>query len=199
MHADSPHRDLHRDLHHRYFRAKEGHWRGKVGFEITGPQALRASPLRSLDKWSMRSMALASRRLSTLVLSTTVDYASRGHQNEVLHTTRMSSLGVTLFRSREAILLGDDGLSFRVRGAQAFFPRLWKATEWFAYGAVAADHDGAVYQIPLFGVTMEQRTRMTPQGLEVTQMSPFSRASILLVWQRALRGESSAAPDSAGT
>ena len=120
MQTDSPHGDS----HHRYFRAKEGHWRGRVGFEITSPQRLQASPVRSLDKWSMRSMALVSRRTSTLVLSTTVDYASRGHQNEVLHTTRISSLGITLFRSQEAILLGDDGLSFRVRGAQAFFPRL---------------------------------------------------------------------------
>ena len=182
--------ELRGQSHHRYFRAKEGRWRGRVGFEITSPERLQASPVRSLDRWSMRSMALVSRRLSSLVLSTTVDYASRGEQNEVLHTTRMSSLGITLFRSQEAILLGDDGLSFRVRGAQAFFPRLWKATDWVAHGAVAADHDGAVYHMPFFGETMEQHTRMTPQGLEVIQTTPFSRASILLVWQRALRDES---------
>ena len=147
----------------------------------------------------MRSMALASRRMSALVLSTTVDYASRGHQNEVLHTTRMSSLGVTLFRSREAILLDADGHSFRVTGAQAFFPRLWKTTEWVAHGAVAADHDGAVYNMPFFGDAMEQHTRMTPEGLEVIQTTAFSRASILLQWQRALRDESSAVADLAGT
>jgi hypothetical protein len=140
-------------------------------------------------------MALVSRRLSTLVLSTTVDYAGRGHLNEVLHTTRMSNLGITLFRSREAILLADDGRSFRMTGTQAFFPRLWKATEWAAHGAVAADHDGAVYHIPFFGVTIEQHTRMTPQGLEVIQTTPFSRANILLQWQRPLRAESNAAPD----
>jgi len=179
MHTDSP--------HHRYFRAKEGHWKGKVRFEITDPQQLRASPLRLLDKWSVWSMALVSRHLSTLVLSTTVDYASQGRQNEVMHTTRMSNLGVTLFRSREAISLDDDGYSFRMTGAQAFFPRLWKATEWAAHGAVAADHDGAVYHIPFFGVTLAQHTRMAPQGLEVIQTTPFSRASILLRWQHPLR------------
>jgi len=178
MHTDSP--------HHRYFRAKEGHWRGKLRFEITDRQRLWASPLRWRDKWSMWSMALTSRRLSTLVLSTTVDYASQGGQNKVLHTTRMSNLGITLFRSQEAILLDDDGFSFQMTGTQAFFPRLGKSTAWTAHGAVAADHDGAVYHIPFFGVTIEQHTRMTPQGLEVIQTTPFSRANILLQWQRSL-------------
>src|SRR5688572_16599680 len=187
MHTDSP--------HHRYFRAKEGHWRGKVRFEITDPQRLRASPLRLRDKWSMWSMALIS-RLSPLVLSTTVDYARQGHQNEVLHTTRMSNLGITLFRSQETILFDDDGHSFRMTGRQAFFPRLWKATEWAAHGAVAADHDGAVYHIPFFGVVMEQHTRMTLRGLEVIQTTPFSHASIMLQRQRSLRANP-AAPDPA--
>jgi hypothetical protein len=180
MYTDAP--------HHRYFQAKEGHWRGTLRLEITDPRQLRASPLRLLDRWSMWSMAIAS-RLSTLVLSTTVDYASRGHRNEVLHTTRMTNLGVTLFRSQEVILLGDDGHSFRMTGTEAYFPRLWKATEWAAHGAVAAGHDGAAYHIPFCGVTIEQHTRMTPQGLEVIQTMPFSRASILLRWQRPLRAE----------
>ena len=190
---------MHTDLpHHRYFRAKEGHWRGNVRFEITDPRRLRASPLRALDKLSVRSMALVSRRLSSLVLSTTVDYVSQGHRNEVSHTTRMSSWGITLFRSREVILLDDDGRSFRMTGAQAFFPRLWVATEWAAHGAVAADHDGAVYHIPFFGVLMEQHTRMTPQGLEISQTTPFSRASIQLRWQRTLRAEPGATADGGG-
>lgn len=157
----------------------EGHWCGKLRFEISDPQRLRVSALRRLDRWSVWSMALVS-RLSTLVLSTTVDYASRGHQNEVLHTTRTSNLGVTLFRSRETILLDDDGCSFRMTGTQAFFPRLWKKTKWAAHGAVHANHDGAVYYIPFFGETIEQRTRVTPEGLEVIQTTPFSRAIILL-------------------
>ena len=174
-HPDSPHR--------RYFRAKEGRWRGPIRLDITDRRRFRASTLRVSDQWSMWAMALVSRHTSTLVLSTTVDFASRGNRNEVVHTTRMSNLGVTLFRSRETILLGDDGRSFRMAGTQAFFPRLGKATEWAAHGAVAADHDGAVYHIPFLGETIEQRTRMTPQGLEVVQTTPFSRATILLRWQ----------------
>lgn len=132
-------------------------------------------------------MDLVSRRLATLMMSTTIDHASQGHQNEVLHTTRMSNLGITLFRSRETIRLDDDGHSFRMTGTQAFFPRLWKATDWVAHGAVATDHDGAVYHIPFFGVILEQRTRMTPQDLEVIQTTPFSRANILLRWQHAMK------------
>jgi len=179
MHTDSP--------HHRYFRAKEGHWTGKVRLEITDPRRLRSSTLGPLNRWSLWSMALVSRRLSTLVLSTTMDYAGQGHRNQVLHTTRTSNLGVTLYRSRETILLDDDGRSFRLAGTEAFFPRLGKMTEWAAHGAVATDHDGATYHIPFFGEVLEQQTRMTPQGLEVTQVTPFSRASILLRWQRPLR------------
>lgn len=177
----------------------EGHWRGKVRFEITDPKRLRASTLRRTDRWSVWAMALVSRRLSTLVLSTSVDYASRGHRNEVLHTTRTSNLGVTLYRSRETIVLGDDGRSFRMTGTQAFFPRLWRTTEWAAHGTVAADHTGAVYHIPFFGETIEQQTRVTPEGLEVVQTTPFSRARILLRLQRPLRAEPAAAPDPVGT
>lgn len=190
MHNDAP--------HHRYYQAMEGHWRGKVRFEITDPKRLRASILRVMDRWSVWAMALISRHASTLVLSTSLDYASRGHRNEVLHTTRTSSLGVTLFRSREVILLEDDGRSFRMTGSQAFFPRLWKTTEWTAHGAVAPDHDGAVYHIPFFGETIEQHTRRTPQGLEVIQTTPFSRASILLRLQRPLRAEPGTAADGEG-
>lgn len=196
---DSPDLAMHNDApHHRYYRAMEGHWRGKVRFEITDPKRLRVSTLRVMDRWSVWAMALISRHASTLVLSTSVDYASRGHRNVVLHTTRTSSLGVTLFRSREVILLEDDGRSFRMTGTQAFFPRLWKTTEWTAHGTVAPDHDGAVYHIPFFGETIEQHTRMTPQGLEVIQTTPFSRACILLQLQRPLRAEPDTEADGGG-
>src|SRR5215831_2393588 len=98
---DSPDLPMHTDRpHHRYYRAMEGHWRGKVRFEITNPKRLRASTLRLMDRWSVWAMSIMSCRLSTLILSTSVDYASRGYRNEVLHTTRTSNLGVTLFRSR---------------------------------------------------------------------------------------------------
>ena len=107
-------------------------------------------------------------------------------------------LGNHPFRSQETILLDDDGHSFRMTGSQTFFPRLWKATTWSAHGAVAADHDIAVYHIPFFGVTLEQRTRVTSQGLEVIQTTPFSWASILLRWQRPLRTEPDPAADGGG-
>lgn len=190
MHTDSP--------HHRYYRAVEGRWRGKVRFEVTDPKRLRASTLRLTNRWSVWVMALMSGRLSTLVLSTSVDYASRGHRNEVLHTTRTSNLGVTLFRSRETIRLEDDGRSFRMTGTQAFFPRMWRTAEWAARGAVAEDHGSAVYHIPFFGETIEQHTRVTPQGLEIIQTTPFSRASILLRLQRRPGAEPGAAADGGG-
>ncbi|VTT98836.1 Uncharacterized protein OS=Plesiocystis pacifica SIR-1 GN=PPSIR1_40060 PE=4 SV=1 [Gemmataceae bacterium] len=174
--------------HHRYFRAKEGHWRGKIRFAVTDPRGLRASSVRWADKWSFRSTSLAS-RLSGLVLRTTVDYASGGDRNEVLHTTRVSNFGVPVYRSAETFFLGDDGRSFRIEGREAFFPFL-RRTVWTGSGEVATDHDGASYLIPVFGLTMEQETRMTADGLEITQRTAFTRADILLIWQRPLKAAS---------
>ena len=168
--------------HHRYFRAKEGHWRGKIRFELTDPRGLRASSMPPADQWSLRCLSLAS-RLSALVLDTTVE--CRGYA--VLHTTRVTNLGVPVYRSAETILLEEDGRSFRVEGREGFFPFLRQA-DWIGRGAVAADHDGAAYQLPCFGLAMEQTTRMTAAGLAVVQHTAFSRADILLTWQRPLRG-----------
>jgi hypothetical protein len=169
-------------VHHRYFRANDGHWRGKIRFRLTDPRGLRARSMPLADKWSLRCLSLAS-RLSALVLTTTVE--CRGH--DVLHTTRVTNLGVPVYRSAETILLEEDGRSFRVEGREAFFPSLRRA-DWSGRGMVAADHDGAAYQIPCFGLAMEQETRVTPAELEVVQRTPFSRADVLLTWQRPLRG-----------
>jgi hypothetical protein len=136
-------------------------------------------------------LSLAS-RLSALILTTTVDYTSRGHQDEVLHTTKVSNFGVPVYRSTETIFLEDGGRRFRVEGRENFFPFLRPAA-WAATGAVAADHDGAAYRIPCFGLTMEQETRMTAGGLEVTQRTAFTRAAILLKWQRRSRAKPEAA------
>jgi hypothetical protein len=171
--------------HHQYFRAKEGRWRGKIQFQVTDPRGLRASSLRMAEKWSFRSLSLAS-RLSALVLTTSVDYASRGNRNEVRHTTRVTNLGIPVYRSSEVIFLADDGRSFRIECREAFFP-FFRSANWTAEGAVAADHDGAVYRIPCFGLMMDQFTRTTAEGLEITQRTTFTRASILLKWQRGLR------------
>jgi hypothetical protein len=190
MHTDAP--------HHRYYRALEGRWRGRIRFEVTDPKRLQASGLRLMDRWSLWSMALASRRPVTLVLSTTLDYAGGGHRGEVRHTTRTTCLGVTVYRGRETILLADDGRSFRMEGAQAFFPRLWAADEWAGDGAVDADHGGAVYRIPFFGERMEQRTRVVPEGLEIVQTTPFSRAAALLRRRPSPRTEPGPPPDRRG-
>jgi len=180
--------------HHHYFRAKQGHWRGKIRFVLTDPRGLRASSVRWADKWSLRTLSVAS-RLSGLVLKTTVDYTSRGHLDEVLHTTRVTNLGMPVYRSAETIFLGGDGNGFRIEGRESFFPFL-RSADWAAEGAVAADHDGAAYRIPCFGLTMEQVTRTSPEGLEITQRTAFTRATILLKWQRALKPRPVAVPAS---
>jgi hypothetical protein len=155
--------------HHRYFRAKEGRWRGKIRFELTDPRGLRGSSLSLRDRWSLRSLSLAS-RLSVLTLTTTVDYTGRGQRNEVLHTTRVSNLGVPVYRSEETIFLEDDGRTLRIEGREAFFPFL-RSAGWVGGGAVATDHDGAAYRIPCFGLTMGQENVLRYPSIV------FSRAS----------------------
>ena len=69
------------------------------------------------------------RRLSALVLNTTVEC----RENDVLHTTRVTNLGVPVYRSAETILLEEDGRSFRVEGREGFFPFLRRA-DWIGRG-----------------------------------------------------------------
>lgn len=66
-----------------------------------------------------------------------------------------------------------------------FFPFL-RRPDWSGSGEIATDHDGASYRIPVFGLTMEQVTRKTGDGLQTTQRTTFTRAGILLKWQHPL-------------
>lgn len=147
---------------------------------ITDPRRLRASALSMAGRLSVWSMVMMSRCYWLPVFSTTVDSTNRTRHNQILHTTRISILGITLFRGQETILLDDDGQSFRMKGTQSLFPLFWKKTRWEAHGAVSGDHDGAVYHIPFFGEMLDQHTRMTRDGLLMVQTTPFSRAVILL-------------------
>lgn len=164
--------------HHRYFRTKEGRWTGSFVLKITDLPQLRA--MQWFERWSIRFMAFSARYLSAPTLSTSIDYSTRGAQNEVVHTTRMSNWGFTVFCSVETITLEADGRSFRMAGKQSCFPFLWKSSAWGARGSVAIDFDGAAYQIPWFGLMIKQNTRMTKEGLEVIQKTPFSEAVVLL-------------------
>src|SRR5688572_27314844 len=96
-------------LHHRYFRAKDGHWRGKIRFRVTDPRGLRASSIPFADKWSLRCLSLAS-RLSALTLRTSVE--CRG--NDVLHTTRVTNLGIpVVFPKKNGVeVKGVSGCAF---------------------------------------------------------------------------------------
>lgn len=172
-------------LNFQYYQRKEGRWRGRFRFAITDVEALAASGLGRLDRWSLRMTDLLSRS-GKAVLATTLDAATGRDQNEVLHTTRLSIFGITLLRSDETMCLDTDGRNLVMKGRQSAFPWLAKPVEWIAPGAVAEDHDGAVYHIPFYGTTIKQEMRMTPEGLEMTQTSPFSEAVVVLKRQRPL-------------
>lgn len=172
-------------LNFQYYQRKEGRWRGRFRFAITDVEALAASGLGRLDRWSLRLTDLLSRS-GRAVLWTTVDATTRREQNEVLHTTRLSIFGITLLRSDETMCLDTDGRNLVMKGRQSALPWLAKPVEWIAPGAVAEDHDGAVYHIPFYGTTIKQEMRMTPEGLEMTQTSPFSEAVVVLQRQGSL-------------
>ena len=55
------------------------------------------------------------------------------------------------------------------------------------FEATATIHEGATsatYRIPWEGVTMIQRTRIVPDGVEIAQETPYSQARVLLVRAR---------------
>ncbi len=168
----------------RYYRALVGQWRGEMDFRITDRKRLRESRLGLTARLCMPCLSMWP---SKLFMSTTLDFANGAAGNDFLHTTFVSNLGITLFRSRERIELGDDGHSLQLTGTQVFFPRFWQSEELSAYGSVADDHQRAVYSIPFFGDVMEQSVRVVNEGLELEQVTSFSRAMVHLQRQHLSR------------
>jgi hypothetical protein len=98
---------------------------------------------------------------------------------EVLHTTRLRWLGVTVFRSEEGFALGPDGRSGAMSG------RVWVlGLPVGGYrGALEVDEDaaGATYRFRLLGGDVLQITRVEGEGaLRVRQTLPWGVGEVLL-------------------
>ncbi len=155
---------------HRYYRLLHGRWSGSFAFVVVRQEAWRALPLFERVRFSL--FALVCRWFGPASMRTTLDYATAGDRDEVGHTTRMSKWGIPLYGSAESIHLGADGRSFVVRGSP-----LGEAA-----GEVEPSGDGAVYRVPWFGgCTLVQRTRVVPDGVAITQDTPWSHAEVTLV------------------
>lgn len=166
--------------HHRYFQAKQGRWWSPFQLEITDPEGLRTSSLRWKEKQTLRLLDSFCRQNRLPTFSTLMDYTSRGQHNEVFHITQLSFGGITLFRSLETIHLKEDGDTFDVSGKQGYFPFLWWRSPWKGHGFVDKEDDAATYFLPWQGLELVQHTRMTPEGLEILQETPFSKAALCL-------------------
>lgn len=128
--------------------------------------------------WS-GTLSFTMHRLPTVraTISTTVRVLSTG---DVLHTTLVEKAGMSLFRSVETILLGQDGRSFTLQSEQRTAPFPWIVRVCDGDGEVTEAADGATYRMGWLGTTLHQRTRVVPEGLAVQQQSAWSRGSTVL-------------------
>lgn len=125
-----------------YFRAVEGRWRTHLELRLT--DRTRLGVLAPLGRASILSLAAFERLVGAPVLETSVEV--RAH--DVVHTTRVSKWGVTLFSSVE--YLTPDG---QLRGTQRTWP-LYRARP--LGGKVVVTGDSAEYDLVWLGVPMAQ-------------------------------------------
>jgi len=158
-----------------------GRWRGDYALTLTDVPAFRAAKLPWLDRTRIRSMVTLPRLTGALRMETTVDAQREAAKRQVLHTTRIASWGATLFRSEEVLQLQDDGRTATLTGRHWMLPAPWRAHAWDeARVDVSEDAQGATYSLQWLGVPMRQETRVTPEGLAVSQRTAWSLGKVLL-------------------
>jgi len=163
------------DPHVRYYSGLVGAWRGECAVEVFGkPSGGRLNVLRA---GAFRALAHSR---GPLHMETTLSLDGP----KVRHTTALFKWGLSVFNSRETISLHADGRHFVLHGEQVFGPRPLGAQPFEAKGSVDEDGLGAIYFIPWFGETLEQRTKILPEGLELVQLTPWSKLSVVLKRRR---------------
>ncbi|MDP3278731.1 MAG: hypothetical protein Q8Q09_26305 [Deltaproteobacteria bacterium] len=140
-----------------YYRACVGSWRAVMSLRITDSADLARSGMRWVDRVSVRIMAAWPRWLGTIALCTTVAFDAQG---EVVHTTAVRWLGITIKRSVEIFALDPDGLSFTVRGGMS------------GAGTVTPSATSASYTLDWSGARFVQTTQREPNLVTLTQTGP---------------------------
>lgn len=163
---------------HVYYRACEGRWGCDFELEITDLAAFRACPMAWIDRRRVASLVGWRRWTGPFAFVTTVDYASRGAQGEVVHTTKISRWGVDFLASVEVIRLDANGRDFTLRGEQRLWPTgRWRARGLEGRGQVDAAATRASYDFGWFGTRMQQDTLRHALGVDIEQRSPWSRGT----------------------
>ena len=161
--------------HRTYYSGLVGAWAGDCTVQISGrPTGGRVQQLRA---GAFRALA---RSKGSLVFSTTLTMQG----DEVRHTTQLTKWGLPVFNSRERIHLLPDGRHFELHGEQVFGPAPVGMQPFDAKGSVDDDALGAIYFIPWFGGILEQRTKVIPDGLELVQVTTWSKLSVVLKRRR---------------
>lgn len=152
------------DAARRYYDALLGAWSGPLHLART-ERSLADAPA------SLRVLGLGFGIAPRLFMHTTLGPDAGGFK----HTTLVTLRGVTVMRTEEKLLV--DGAQLTMRGVQ----RTWFGNvPYDATGFVSDAADAATYDIPWAGARLVQRTQVMPEGLRLTQETPWTRASVLL-------------------
>jgi len=161
----------------RYYGALVAAWEGRLAFAMTDWGALRAAAIPLGAKLAWMAMGVVSRVLGDLRMATTL---SRGANGEWSHTTLVSKWGIVALETEERITLAPDGRSLVMKGEMRAWPRLGAPERYDSDGEIDESATRATYRVPMLGAPLVQRTRIVPEGLELSQETPWSRSKVLL-------------------
>lgn len=160
----------------RYYAGLVGSWRGLFHLEITDAAAMRRSSAPLLVRWGLLLVAFFP-RLGLFWMETLLERDDT-ESGVYVHTTRVSRFGFTSYSTSERLTLAADGRSLTMVGETA--APFGRPERYDATATIADDASGATYAIPWLGEELTQRTRVVPEGLELTQETRWSRATVLL-------------------
>lgn len=165
-----------------YYRANHGRWRSPFAFAITDWRAFRAAPMTRLERWKLRLIACVPKLVGPLEFDTTMDCETARERGQVLHTTRLSKWGISLYRAAEVFTLNPNGTDVLITREERSWPTFRRARE-SGQSRGAVDPTGAVatYVFPFFGTLMKQTVTIEANGVRVVQETDWSRGEQLLV------------------
>lgn len=151
-----------------YYQACVGRWRAEVDFTLTDTATLRRSGMSPWDRLNLRLLAIWPRALGSVHLDTVVEVRS---PQEVVHTTLVRWLGLTLRRSVETYALDPDGRRLVVGG------------DMTGSGSVDDTATHATYTFRWLGVEIHQQTTREGDRVTVDQRGPGFKGRQVLVRQ----------------
>jgi len=143
-----------------YYEGCRGRWRAPVAFTLTDAAALARSGMSLLDRFSLRLLASWPAWLGRIHLDTTVAFEG---EHDVVHTTVVRWLGLSLRKSVETFHIEPDGSRLTVCGGMT------------GHGSVDPTATRAEYTLGWLGVEIHQRTVREADRVTVHQEGPGFR------------------------